>query len=227
VRYAIARASVNISTSTLEQINTLSRAVDATYAKLSAEGHQRGAGKDRLTSAYLKACESVMELIVVSEENMATQAVHETDKVSKGSRSKGKIRKESNATKANLEQLRKWSLSSLERLGIPENFAPLLLGIKEHGAWVSSLASSKCLEERYAEIIVELKRKSPNIPMGNLNALAVIQLQAETLDSDLVRETVQTFLRYEPWRSKNHRLAFQEALKLLAVKHNHEVSGLG
>ena len=82
---------------------------------------------------------------------------------------------------------------------------------------------TKCLEERYAEIVVGLKRKSPSIPMANLHALAVMQLKAEIWDSDLLKETVQGVLRYEPWRSKNHQRAFKEALKLLAVKHNHGV----
>jgi hypothetical protein len=70
VQWAIAGNSANVSSSTLEQIETLVKAVDATYAKLSAEGHEGKPGKDQITRACMKACESVIELIAASRENM-------------------------------------------------------------------------------------------------------------------------------------------------------------
>ena len=70
VRWAIAGDSTDVSESMLKQIDTLAEAINATYTKLSAEGHGRKAGKDRTTRACLNACESVIELIVASRENM-------------------------------------------------------------------------------------------------------------------------------------------------------------
>lgn len=66
VRWAIARDSSSVSESTLNQVNTLIDSVDATYKKLSAEGHQKKAGKDQIIRACLNACESVIELIAVN-----------------------------------------------------------------------------------------------------------------------------------------------------------------
>lgn len=72
VRWAIAGDSANVSRSTLKQIDTLAEAVDATYAKLSAEGHKGTAGEDQITRACLKACESVIELIAASQHSTNT-----------------------------------------------------------------------------------------------------------------------------------------------------------
>ena len=69
VRWAIAGDSTNISQSLLRLIDSLAEAVDATYARLSAEGHERKAGKDRSTRACLSACDSLIELIGASRED--------------------------------------------------------------------------------------------------------------------------------------------------------------
>ncbi len=73
VRWAIAGNSANVSSSTLEQIETLVKAVDATYAKLSAEGHEGKPGKDRITHACINACESVIELIAANRETQNSE----------------------------------------------------------------------------------------------------------------------------------------------------------
>ena len=70
VRWAIAGNSANVSNSTLEQIESLAKAVDTTYAKLSAEGHEGKVGKDQISHACINACESVIELIAASRENI-------------------------------------------------------------------------------------------------------------------------------------------------------------
>jgi len=70
VRWAIGGDSASVSSSTLGQIESLVRVVDATYAKLSAEGHARKGGKDQISRACMNACESVIELIAASRESM-------------------------------------------------------------------------------------------------------------------------------------------------------------
>ena len=69
VRFAIAGDSTEVSKSTLEHIDVLAEAVEAMYAKLSAQEHGGKAGEDRITRAYLRACESVIELIVANREH--------------------------------------------------------------------------------------------------------------------------------------------------------------
>ena len=71
VRWAIRGDSASVSSSTLGQIESLVKAVDATYAKLSAEGHARKGGKDQISRACMNACESAIELIAASRENIA------------------------------------------------------------------------------------------------------------------------------------------------------------
>jgi len=70
VRWAIAENSANVSSSKLGQIESLVKAVDATYINLSAEGHARKVGKDQISRACMDACESVIELIAASRENI-------------------------------------------------------------------------------------------------------------------------------------------------------------
>lgn len=72
VRFAIAGDSTDVSKSMLRHIDTLADAVDATYAKLSAEEHESKSGEDLITRACLKSCESVIELIVASREHKVT-----------------------------------------------------------------------------------------------------------------------------------------------------------
>ncbi len=198
VRYALAGTSVSVSESALKQINALSAAADATYAKLSDQAHKDRAGKDETTRAYLTACESVMELIVANRGETEEEDIQGAKSLGKNANSSEGVHQVIGPRKSKAGHSYDWNLHSLERLGIPQNFAPLLLGVKEHGAWVSSIISSKSSEERYAEIIVDIKQKSPNIPMRNLSSLAVVQLQAEMMDSELLKEVVRTFLKYEP-----------------------------
>ena len=73
VRWAIAGNLANVNSSTLEQIETLVKAVDAAYAKLSAEGHEGKPGKDRITHACINACESVIELIAATRETQNSE----------------------------------------------------------------------------------------------------------------------------------------------------------
>jgi hypothetical protein len=70
VRWAIAENSANVSSSKLKQVESLVKAIDATYANLSAEGHARKVGKGQVSQACISACESVIELIAASRENM-------------------------------------------------------------------------------------------------------------------------------------------------------------
>jgi len=72
VRWAIAGNSTDVSSSTLEQIESLVKAVGSTYTKLSAEGHAREVGKDQISRACINTCESVIELIAASRENAET-----------------------------------------------------------------------------------------------------------------------------------------------------------
>jgi len=78
VRYALGGTSVSVSESTLKQVNTLAAAADATYARLSEQAHKRKAGQDNTTRAYLTACESLMELIVVNRGGMVAEDAQET-----------------------------------------------------------------------------------------------------------------------------------------------------
>ena len=64
VRYAVGGKSNSVSESTLRQINALAHVVDTTYARLSSEVHKEPASQDNIARALLKACESLMELIL-------------------------------------------------------------------------------------------------------------------------------------------------------------------
>jgi hypothetical protein len=72
VRYALADCSMNFSKSTAELIDSLAKTVDATYTKLCAEAHAQTTGGGRIAAACLRACESVMELIVANREHRLT-----------------------------------------------------------------------------------------------------------------------------------------------------------
>lgn len=65
VRYAmVGNSQENVSESNLELIESLANTVDRTYYKLSAEAHKEGTAYEVKTEALLKACESVLLLLL-------------------------------------------------------------------------------------------------------------------------------------------------------------------
>lgn len=63
IRYAIAGSSEIVSESTLTFINGMAEAIDAMYAKLSAETHSGKKPKVSTIRMYLNACEALIGLI--------------------------------------------------------------------------------------------------------------------------------------------------------------------
>ncbi len=122
----------------------------------------------------------------------------------------------------NLDQMSKeweWNLESLEELGFSHDIAPLLLAAKDQGSNLSSMLSTISPQERYAEIMVDLKKRCPSIPTSNLHALAAVKLKGERFNLEFINEIVELALKYQPWQSKNHRIGFADASRSLVLKH--------
>ncbi len=69
IRYAITAASNVESESTFSLINGMSEAVNAIYAKLSAESHSRTRLKISNVRMYLYACEAIIGLIATERKS--------------------------------------------------------------------------------------------------------------------------------------------------------------